>query len=557
VLEAVYLAGGFEDARVWFLTGHTVTEVFFDGRYHYFDSDMMGYNPMDSFLPLKQRPVASVHEIELNGNIILGKMKGPKEVNSAMVDAPWYPADVRAGAIQDLAELLTTTQDNHLYAFQRHPRGHSMDFVLRPGERMIRYFKPEQMGLYYLPYKYNGQAWSEFPQEIKQYQIRTEDGPHSQKDGRLWATGRIEYRPPLADGKREFDMPCPYVIIDAKFQMNVSLPAAGDVLSVETSVDGGRTWTTGSSVQGPYKGMWAANPGIITKSEHGDHNAVAGTYGYQVRVKTHAVNGSTNLSIRDLLLTTRFQVNPRTLPALTAGMNELEYHASKGYRRELPVRADCREKCDVKTANATFVNQNGQGYVINKGSEAGEVIFPLTSKSGIDLTGFDVGARFLDLRDGLAPDKLTAEVRKVEPWPLSGSTEPEAEIAWARQITGPYTTIWKYDSKPRWRDGVPLDRTLRWPEVDRHIGTLPSGTQQVYVRYRFRGMAADSFRLAAWEQLGTSTCQTMVTHTWRENGVERHDTRRFADAENPQRYTISIGARAVVNESVALACLAY
>ena len=32
LLEAVFEAGGFTDARVWFLTGHTVAEVFYDGR---------------------------------------------------------------------------------------------------------------------------------------------------------------------------------------------------------------------------------------------------------------------------------------------------------------------------------------------------------------------------------------------------------------------------------------------------------------------------------------------------------------------------------------------
>jgi hypothetical protein len=45
LLEAVFKAGGFEDARVWFLTGHTVAEVFYKGTYRYFNSDMMGYNP--------------------------------------------------------------------------------------------------------------------------------------------------------------------------------------------------------------------------------------------------------------------------------------------------------------------------------------------------------------------------------------------------------------------------------------------------------------------------------------------------------------------------------
>jgi hypothetical protein len=44
LLQAMFDAGGFEDARCWFLTGHTVAEVFYDGAFHYYDSDMMGYN---------------------------------------------------------------------------------------------------------------------------------------------------------------------------------------------------------------------------------------------------------------------------------------------------------------------------------------------------------------------------------------------------------------------------------------------------------------------------------------------------------------------------------
>src|SRR5512136_2023115 len=57
LLQAVFKAGGFEDARVWFLTGHTVTEVYYDGAYHHFDSDMMGYTTIGSGNP-KMLPVA-------------------------------------------------------------------------------------------------------------------------------------------------------------------------------------------------------------------------------------------------------------------------------------------------------------------------------------------------------------------------------------------------------------------------------------------------------------------------------------------------------------------
>jgi len=102
LLAAAYDAVGFADARVWFLTGHTVAEVFYDGAYHYFDSDMMGYNAMGDGDPRKL-PVASVHQIEQDGGIILGKLKAPRDVDAKRVDYPWYPADVREAAMDGLA----------------------------------------------------------------------------------------------------------------------------------------------------------------------------------------------------------------------------------------------------------------------------------------------------------------------------------------------------------------------------------------------------------------------------------------------------------------------
>jgi len=67
-----------------------------------------------------------------------------------------------------------------------------MDLTLRPGERLIRYLGAEE-DLFYLPYFYDVE-WKEFPKDAPQYKIFTKDGPHSQRDDRLWATGRPEYR---------------------------------------------------------------------------------------------------------------------------------------------------------------------------------------------------------------------------------------------------------------------------------------------------------------------------------------------------------------------------
>jgi hypothetical protein len=221
LLEAVFEAAGFSDARVWFLTGHTVAEVYYDGAYHYFDSDMMGYN-VPGVGPFEGKPVASVRQLEQDGSIILGKMSGPRTVKNGTVDTPWYPADVRAAAMEGLAGLFTSTKDNYVFPFTRFSAGHDMSFVLRPGEKLVRFFEPEAPSLFYLPYKFDGKQWSEFPEEIPRYGIRTADGPRSQKDHRTWATGRIEYSPPVIPDDRELliEMPSPWVIIDAQFAVD-------------------------------------------------------------------------------------------------------------------------------------------------------------------------------------------------------------------------------------------------------------------------------------------------------------------------------------------------
>jgi len=85
-----------------------------------------------------------VRQIEQDGQIVLNKLAGPKQVDSRKVDYPWYPAEVRENASPDLAALFTTTRDNWVFPFTRYAEGHTMDYTLRPGERMIRYFHAAQ-----------------------------------------------------------------------------------------------------------------------------------------------------------------------------------------------------------------------------------------------------------------------------------------------------------------------------------------------------------------------------------------------------------------------------
>jgi hypothetical protein len=539
LLEAVWKAGGFDDARVWFLTGHTVAEVYYDGAYHYFDSDMMGYNTVGNG-PVEKSPVASVHQIEQDGGIILAKLKSPTQVDLTAVEEPWYPADLREAAIGGLAELFTTTADNHLFPFERAPQGHSMNFELRPGERLVRYFQPERDDLFYLPYKFNGRTWEEFPHEIAQYRIKTEDGPRSQKDARLWATGRIEYRLPISgEATKVYEVRSPYVIIDTEFQFDAVLPSGQQSLAVETSTDDGRTWLEAGKLRGPHRGAWQCEPAVLTRSEHGRRTAVSGSYAYLVRITK-----APGTELRSGSLLTRIQLNPRTLPELTAGRNELIYTAGPAIVRRA-VKPDLSHR-----TNARYISDGAQGYWVPAAKGTAEFVFHLMSSDSSPLTGFAAGGRFLDLSGGLAPDKFTAEVRKVTPM---AADRAAASIDWSKSPDGPFQSLWDYDPRLHWRDGIPIDRTLRWPEVERHVKL--SSASDIYVRYRIQDLAVDDFRLSVETKGEANPSPLDITHVWLQDGVRKTVTRHMPSGAAEYRYAIDIppGAK-VVNEALVLEC---
>ncbi|MCW5979034.1 MAG: hypothetical protein KIT09_13215 [Bryobacteraceae bacterium] len=555
LLEAVFEAGGFPDARVWFLTGHTVAEVFYDGAYHHYDSDMMGYTTAAKG-DFRALPVASVAEIERDGNILLGKLKSPREADSSLVDYPWYPADLREEAIGGLAELFTTTSDNWLFPEKRYAEGHSMDFVLRPGEKLIRYFEPEGGRLYYLPYKSFEGKWEEFPQEIAQYKIRTEDGPRSQKDARRWATGHIEYRPPLppsglpASERTVFDVRSPYAIVDGEISLDAKLARPDDSIVVETSTDGGRTWDAAGALRGPADGSWKTSPLVKARSEHGVHTAVSGKYGYLVGV---SFRGSGAALLRGLEISTRFQLNPRTLPALDSGANEIVYHPGAPRPRwTIPVALDRVGEFAARALHSRYVSEDGQGFLTSAGGKQAEYIFELSAPDGSALAGFDAGGRFLDIRDGLAPDKLTAEVRRTAYRAPRGA--PKASLAWSDALDGEYRPLWEYSDKPAWRDGNPIGRLLRWPEVDRQVRSLPPGLTRAYVRYRLEGMALDDIRLAVLGAGRPHRGRLEITHEWRQGDRRRSHTERIPDAAAEHRYIVDAGSGGIENLSVTLAC---
>ncbi len=581
LLQATYRAGGFEDARVWFLTGHTVTEVFYDGAYHYYDSDMLGYSVVGQG-DAKKLPVASVSQIARDGTIITGKLKSSREVDSSKVDYPWYPGDLQEAAIGGLAELFTTTSDNWLFSGTRYPQEHSMDYVLRPGEKIIRYFEPEDPGLFYLPYSFDGEKWTEFPKEVPQYSIRTEDGPRSQRDNRRWATGRIEYTPVLSDpdafysGMRRnygnlriadprvgrdylsqehgnqpataiFEVSSPWVLIDAAVAINASMADKTGRLESAISTDGGESWVMMGSLSGPFQGKWKPNVPAILRSEHGTLTPVAGKYGFLLRLQLLGSGGADSVLVRKVEIVARFQHNPRTLPALVAGNNDLEYQTGESYRRVIPLRLDQLDGLTTRKAGIRRISEMGQDILWPAEGRTGDLVLSVTAPESGALAGFEVGARFLDLRDGLAPDKLTAETRptKLGVGVALSDSARRASIEWSTSPTGPFQTLWEYRPAEE-------KQLLRWPEVDKTVNSIPPGTEKVYVRYALKNMGMDSLRLATRVPAGSHPGTVEITHIWLSNGVRKEHKQRLASAS---AYRVDTGTSTpVVDHALILYC---
>jgi hypothetical protein len=310
---------------------------------------------------------------------------------------------------------------------------------------------------------------------------------------------------------------------------------------MEISVDGGRTWEAMDRIRGPFRGTWRARPRAKQRSQHGTLTAVTGVYGYLVRLTLGGSGPADALQIDNIEISSRFQHNPRTLPPLAKGRNEIRYEAGPQHRRRpLPIRTDQIHRFAAILSGAEPISEGGQVILWPSGGGVGQAVFELSAPDGAQIGGLDAGARFLDLRDGLAPDKLTAETRvtKIGAAP-AGSSRPRASLEWATSPAGPFHTVWQYDENPVWRDGLPVRQVLRWPEVDRRVREIPSGITKVWVRYRFQGMGLDSPRMAVYSTVPVRSETVEVTHVWFADGTRQEHTEHIAQPWLSRKYSVN------------------
>jgi hypothetical protein len=270
-------------------------------------------------------------------------------------------------------------------------------------------------------------------------------------------------------------------------------------------------------------------PAVLARSAHGRLTAVSGSYGYKVRITKKGAPGA---QIGSLHLVSRIQLNPRTLPAIQPGENRFVYSSAAPVRRiaiPAPLAASPAHGFEL-------VNHNAQEFLRPATGQTGEIVYSLDA-GGEPLLGFDVGGRFLDLRNGLAPDKLTAETRHTN---VITATGP-ASLAWSVSPDGPFRPLWHYPDKLVWLDGDPISRLLLWPEVFRRVRDLPAGTKHVYVKIRSSGPAVNNVRLAVYAQERSPGGQAKITQIWLDNGQRREHVERFDATTRKHEFTVQGG----------------
>jgi len=320
---------GFEKARAIRLPGpnHCVTEVWYDDDWHYFDVDLRGI-----LFENDGTTVASVDDVVNQPDLWT---KPSKKV------LPFFPDD------HDLSEYAHNYGSEpvvHLYNWST--RGATMDFRLRKGESLTRWWQPQ------------GGRWSHQERDVHgDYWVdllnREPFGAKSNHpDFSVWTHGNglFDYQPTLrkgvgdfedgvfdhtnvalveegvalnTDGQGEviFEVLSPYVIVpkvgdfetrkDDREASVVSFKSRGNV-QVFLSLDFGRTWQSAMSVSGNDR---------TTTLDLTPH--LRERYQYLIKF---VLSGKSHESVLETIrIQTWTQVAPASLPRLKKGINHLSY----------------------------------------------------------------------------------------------------------------------------------------------------------------------------------------------------------------------------------------
>ncbi|MHC4917110.1 MAG: hypothetical protein ACYTGB_16645, partial [Planctomycetota bacterium] len=173
--EALWQAAGLE-ARSAGISGHSIAEVFYDGAWHFLDTDQKGY-----CLLADGKTIASIDQICRDPINLMLEQANPSKPYFPSTKDPKVPYESKVLA----ASYFATTRDNY-YQHDKVVTGHRMDVTLLPGMRLVR----RRAGDGRWNIKNSNVAF-----EYKVGYIDPRGGPVDFIDGGGYASGELLYQP--------------------------------------------------------------------------------------------------------------------------------------------------------------------------------------------------------------------------------------------------------------------------------------------------------------------------------------------------------------------------
>ncbi len=502
------MAGLLRDAGVGptrsvFMPGfnHVVAEVSTGGRWHYVDLDLRGvFRRADGTL-------ASMEEAA---------------TDPSLWEAPNSPLFFPLDSLENVRRAYAKERVEHRYGAST--GGHAMDFVLRQGEILTRWWGPQGGRWHHHP-SYHRRP---FPRSIIE---RDPPGPkckHASFSMHTHGNGRFVYSPDLRRGSSDFDdgvhharnvaltdsglglersgegyavfeVRTPYIIVprvgelettdDDREASVVSIDASG--ASLELSTDNGLSWI-------PVERRPTAGPIDLTPM-------VSGSYGYLLKIILAGEPGEA--VVRSLSITTWVQLHPASLPSLRRGRNRMTYTTGDHHGLDshvLEIRPHGYDREDVLKHLSTPATDFDPERATSR--LRGPFVVRVPAPPGLRVAWFSAGGSF-----------------------RAGGAETRNSMAYAVGEKGEFTTFYTADLPSYHR---------YWHYNDDVEVLLEEPAPTVFIRY-VGDPAVNNVRVYAHcvRDGGCRSSPVVITHAWTEDGVRKTHTARL---DGPGSYDVVV-----------------
>ncbi len=515
---------GLGPARTVVLPGwnHVAAETYYDNQWHYLDLDVRAVFRRDD------GRLASLEEAAQDPS--LWRDRGPL----------FFPND----PLDSTRAIYEKTIVEPYYGFQQ--AGHTMDYVLRPGERLTRWWRP-QGGRWHHLAEYNDQPW---------LRRLIEDPPRGPKPNHRDFTvhnhgnGRFIYEPQLTDtyvdfehgveehsnvmvtssglrvqqagsGVAVFEVRSPYIIVPRLGELDrreddtqaATLEWSGRHVSWSISSDNGLTWLPVEVGEEP-----AGDDALATIDLT---RWVSGRYGYSLRCTLNGNAG--DACLRRLRITTWVQLAPASLPALRQGRNAMRLVTGDHYGLSTRV-VEVRSRASRPEELHKYLVTPPEDYdpVRTTARIRGTIIVKVAPPPGTRIAWFTATGQFVTHQQASA-------------------TQTRNVMAYAVGDAGKFETIYAAD--------VPTF-THHWHYNAASEVVLDAPADMLHVRYT-GDPALNNFAIYA-HCLSTRPCLTLpleVTHCWTEEGVPKQS---HVTLSQPGEYEVMVNGEPV-NDSVEMA----